>query len=226
MERSPGARRVLVAALTAASVAVVVAAGCGSSGSSNGSSNYTASAAPKPAKGAPPWPAPPDPLALARKAGLQPERREQLAYHVHAHLDVFVNGKPVTVPAGIGINIHDPGVQSATDPATGAKSYGGIRLCAKPCISPLHTHDTTGVLHTESATPTPNRLGEFFIEWGVRLDNSCVGGYCRPQAPIAFFLDGKRYNGDPRQIGLANHLEIAVVIGSPPSKIPDFSSLV
>ena len=40
---------------------------------------------------------------------------------MHAHLDVFVNGKPVTVPAGIGINIHDPGVQSGTDPATGAQ---------------------------------------------------------------------------------------------------------
>jgi len=108
----------------------------------------------------------------------------------------------------------------------GTKTYGGIRLCAKPCISPLHTHDTTGVLHTESATPTPNRLGQFFTEWGVRLDKSCVGGYCRPQAPIAIFLDGKRYNGDPRSIGLANHLEIAIVIGSPPSTIPDFSTLV
>ena len=213
--------------ITVASAAVLLAvAGCGSSGGSKASSDYTASAAPAPAKGAPPWPAPPNPLALARKAGLQPERREQLAYHVHAHLDVFVNGKPVTVPAGIGINIHDPGVQSGTDPATDTKTYGGIRLCAKPCISPLHTHDTTGVLHTESATPTPNRLGEFFIEWGVRLDKSCVGGYCRPQAPIAIFLDGKRYNGDPRSIGLANHLEIAIVIGSPPTKIPDFGSLV
>lgn len=36
-----------------------------------------------------------------------------------------------------------------------------------PCISPLHTHDTTGSLHTESATAVPNRLGQFFTEWGV-----------------------------------------------------------
>jgi hypothetical protein len=229
MERSPRARRLVFAATLAPVVVVLAAAGCGGSGGSGGSkdsSKYTASAASTPAKDAPPWPAPPNPLALARKAGLKPERREQLAYHVHAHLDVFVNGKPVTVPAGIGINIKDPGVESGPDPATGGKSYGGIKLCAEPCISPLHTHDATGVLHTESATPTPNRLGQFFIEWGVRLDQSCVGGYCSPQAPIAFFLDGKRYSGDPRQIGLKNHLEIAVVIGSPPSKIPDFSSLV
>lgn len=223
-------RGVAVGALFAAlSVAVLLAAaGCGGSGGSSGSgdsSTYHAAAAPAPAGGAPPWHAPSDPLARTRAAGLRPERREQLAYHVHAHLDVFVNGRPVTVPAGIGINIRDPGVHSATD-ATHGRSYGGIRLCARPCISPLHTHDNTGVLHTESPTPTPNRLGQFFVEWGVRLSRSCVGGYCRPQAPIAIFVNGKLYNGDPRSIELADHSEIAVVVGSPPSEIPTFSSLV
>jgi hypothetical protein len=203
----------------------LVLGGCGSSGSNSSSPpKYTAAAAPRPASGAPPWPAPPDPLRRARAAGLVPERREQLAYHVHAHLDVLVNGQPVTVPAGIGINIADPGVHHAPNPA-GGTSYGGIQLCARPCISPLHTHDTTGVLHTESATVTPNRLGELFTEWGVRLDGSCVGGYCRPRAPVAVFVDGKRYAGDPRQIGLANRREIAIVIGSPPATIPASSGI-
>src|SRR5690348_4689102 len=45
------------------------------------------------------WPAPRNPLALARKAGLTPERHETLIHHVHAHLDVFVNGQHVQVPA-------------------------------------------------------------------------------------------------------------------------------
>src|SRR3954454_19763068 len=57
------------------------------------------------------WRAPPDPLTRTVAAGLKPEVKEQLAYHVHAHLDVFVDGKPVTVPAGIGINIDDPEVR-------------------------------------------------------------------------------------------------------------------
>jgi hypothetical protein len=216
------------ALLVLASCLGVVACGDDSgngSSASKGSPTYHAARAPAPSTGAPPWPAPPDPLALTREAGLQPERREQLEYHVHAHLDVFVNGKGVKVPAGIGINIDDPRVESGPGP-NGDAAYGGIKLCVEPCISPLHTHDTTGILHTESATVTPNRLGQFFTEWDVRLSRSCVGGFCRPEAPIAVFINGRRYTGDPRAIGLADQREIAIVIGSPPAKIPataDFS---
>src|SRR5207245_473076 len=67
--------------------------------------------APMPAKGAVPWPAPDDPMQLTRKAGLTPEQHEFVFLHVRAHLDVFVNGAAVTVPAGIGIEIHDPAVR-------------------------------------------------------------------------------------------------------------------
>jgi hypothetical protein len=153
------------------------------------------------------------------KAGLVPEPREELAYHVHAHLNVFVNGQAVTVPAGIGINIHDPAVHQFQAPS--GTAYGGITLCAQPCISPLHTHDASGVLHTESSQiDKPNRLGQFFTEWGVPLDRSCVGGYCRPAASIEVFVDGQPYTGDPAQILLTDHKEIAIVIGSPPPQIP------
>jgi hypothetical protein len=174
--------------------------------------------APRPAHGAAPWPAPKKPLALIVAAGLKPERKETLIHHVHAHLDVFVNGKHVVVPAAIGIEIHDPGVHEFTL-HDGSKAYGGIQLCAKACISPLHTHDDTGILHTESASPIPNRLGQFFTEWGVRLSRSCVGGYCKPDT-IRVYVDGKKYAGDPRSIELTNHKEIAVVIGTPPKTIP------
>ena len=205
----------------------MLACGGGQDGTSTtGPGAYHAAHAPDPGSGAPPWPAPRDPLPRTREAGLVPERREQLAYHVHAHLDVFVNGKRTKIPAGIGINIADPGVRSFPE-ESGDRAYGGIKLCARPCISPLHTHDTTGVLHTESATVTPNRLGQFFTEWGVRLSRSCVGGFCAPRAPIAFFIGGRRFKGDPRTIGLADGREIAIIIGSPPAHIPaegDFSA--
>jgi hypothetical protein len=174
--------------------------------------------APTPAEGAAPWPAPPDPMELARRAGLEPGRKETLVYHVHAHLDVFVNGEPVLIPSGIGIAIDDPGVQSGE--AFGGPAYGGIRQCEQACISPLHTHDVTGVLHTESLTQTPNRLGQFFTEWDVRFDESCVGGYCEPEASIAVYVDGEPYEGDPGDIALTDRLEIAVVIGTPPAVIP------
>ena len=116
--------------------------------------------------------------------------------HFHPHLDVLVDGKPVTVPGDVGID------------TTGGK------------ISELHTHDTSGVIHTESKTPTPNRLGQLFTEWAVKLDSSCVGGYCKPEASVLVYVDGRLYDGDPNEIGLADHREIAIVIGTPPQKIP------
>jgi hypothetical protein len=109
----------------------------------------------------------------------------------------------------------------------GGTGYGGIALCDKPCISPLHTHDLTGILHTEAAESETNSLGQFFIEWGVALDENCVGGYCEPEAPISVFVDGERYEGDPADIALEDHREIAIVIGTSPSAIPstyDFSN--
>ena len=39
--------------------------------------------------------------------------------------------------------------------------------CDKPCISPLHTHDVTGIIHTESSTHKDNTLGQLFVEWNV-----------------------------------------------------------
>ena len=193
---------------------VLALAGCG-----GGSKKTPVPAAPTPAKGAAPWPAPADPMKLTEKAGLTPETHEFLLLHVHAHLDVFVNGTPVTVPAGIGIDIHDPGVHSAKQ--KGAIVYGFIDPpCAQPCISPLHTHDVYGILHTEAKENQFNNLGEFFTEWNVRLDNKCVGGYCKLAAPISIYVDGNPYAGNPRQIELENLREIAIVIGTTPTQVP------
>ena len=47
---------------------------------------------------------------IARQAGLTPDTKEFTDYHVHAHLDVFVDGQPVEVPGGGGIEITDPAV--------------------------------------------------------------------------------------------------------------------
>ena len=166
------------------------------------------------------------PRLVIAAAGLKPQPKEFLTNHVHAHLDVFVDGTHVTVPAGVGIRIDDPAVRHDVLP-DGSDNYGGIQLCNEPCISPLHTHDTSGVLHTESADATPNTLGEFFTEWGVALDASCVATYCSPATTIAVYVDGALATGDPRAIQLTDHREIAIVIGKPPAGIPktaDFSN--
>ena len=171
------------------------------------------------------WPAPQRQLERTVAAGLEPERKEHLTHHVHAHLDVFVDGGPIAVPAGIGINSDDPEVRRFDEP-DGSIAFGGIKHCRTPCISPLHTHDATGILHTESATLEQNTLGQFFTEWGVPLSQSCVGKYCAPET-IAVYVNGEPYTEDPRAIKLTDRKEIAIVIGTPPPKIPktaDFSN--
>ena len=79
----------------------------------------------------PPWPRNVD--ALRERLGelhLPALAAEGTVLHIHQHLDVFDNGKRVTVPAGIGIG--------------------------DTFISPLHTHDTSGVVHVESPTIRPS----------------------------------------------------------------------
>ncbi|MEA2827707.1 MAG: hypothetical protein QOG43_2146 [Actinomycetota bacterium] len=162
-------------------------------------------------------------MARTVAAGLVPETHETLQHHVHAHLDVFVDGVTYTVPAGIGIRIDDPAVHSAVN-VLGQASYGGISVpCETPCISPLHTHDTSGTLHTESAVDVDNTLGQFFVEWGVKLDGQCVGEYCSPQTPVAVYVDGQPVATDGAAvngIALLDRREIAIVIGTPPAAIP------
>jgi len=219
MRRTPGPLAVGCAVLVLALV------GCG--GSKSGNSKAGPRTAASPAKPTVLWPAPAGALDKAVAAGLEPEAKESLTFHVHAHLDVFVEGNPIVVPSGIGINIDDPGVRKFTDTPDGSIGYGGIKRCDQPCISPLHTHDTTGILHTEAKTPEPNTLGQFFTEWGVRLTDKCVGDYCSPTKPVAVYVDGKPYTQDPREIQLTFEEEIAIVIGKAPAEIPktaDFSN--
>ena len=152
-------------------------------------------------------------------AGLPGFKQEQLFFHVHAHLDVFVDGQSVEVPPGIGIG-GDPKVRyfvSQGQPVVGAPASP----CSRPCVSPLHTHDGSGVLHVENDKERQIDLGQVFTEWGVRFTAECVGGYCAPDKPHKVYVDGKEYTGDASGIVLKNLEEIALVIGTPPAKIPD-----
>jgi hypothetical protein len=162
-------------------------------------------------------------MARTVAAGLVPDTHETLVHHVHAHLDVFIDGVHQTVPGGIGIKIDDPAVKHSKD-SLGQDAYGGISPpCDTPCISPLHTHSADGVLHTESATTADNTLGEFFVEWGVKLDRQCVGEYCSPEWPVAVFVDGQPLpaSDDPNAIALTDRRQISIVIGKAPADIPD-----
>ncbi len=126
--------------------------------------------------------------------GLTPLPQEAVTTHYHSHLDIFVNGKKVTVPALIGIN---PGANYITE---------------------LHTHDTRGVIHVESPTKNDHfTLGQFVAEWGVFLNGRCMGAYCNG---LKWYVNGKRQTGNPQTYTLQPHDEVAIVIGTPPATIP------
>ncbi len=202
-------------------VALVLIALSGCSGKSEpfATIEYSASAAPIPRSGEPPWPRPDDTITLARRAGIEPDRKEYLTYHVHAHLDVFVNGEPVTVPAALGIEVQDPGVKTFEDVGKPTE-YGGIEECSQACIASLHTHSEDGVVHIEAPKRADYRLGQFFELWDMRLTARCVGAYCAPRSPIAVFVDGRRLRTNPADLVFEEGQEVAIVIGSPPKAIP------
>jgi hypothetical protein len=126
---------------------------------------------------------------------------EQLVYHIHAHLAVFKNGQPYTLPAGVGI----PGSQAeATN--QGPIASGGS------CIYWLHTHTTDGVIHIESPSKAIYTLGNFLDEWHQPLTGSKVGSL---GGKVTAFVNGKPWKKSPRDIPLLPHEDIQLEIGEP-----------
>ena len=128
------------------------------------------------------------------------------AQHEHANLQVFVEGQPVAVPVDIGL-----------DGDTHAS---------------LHTHEEEGVIHVESQTEHDFTLGEFFDVWGVRLNSTCLGGYCATGAErLQVFVDGEEVAGNRRNVALDDETVIVVAFGTEeqlPDPIPstfDFASI-
>ena len=140
----------------------------------------------------PPWDAPADASAAVAAASLPMLGQEGTALHIHAHLDVFVDGKPVQVPAEIGIDE------------------------ARQKISPLHSHDTTGVIHIESPEKTATfTLGQYFTEWQVSLSADHLGGLTTDATHhLTAYVNGVARQGDPSAIVLGAHDEIAIVYGT------------
>ena len=144
-----------------------------------------------------PWP--PDSAHLDDRLApldLKALSQEQLAYHIHQHLDIYLNGKHLAVPQCIGI--------------LGCYSHFIY-------LTELHTHRPDGVIHNESETTHNYTLGELFAEWGVFLNKRCVGGYCQG---YKWYVNGKRQRGNPQDLVLKAHLEIVFAIGKQPKKIP------
>jgi hypothetical protein len=143
------------------------------------------------------WPRPADTAAAITAAGLVGLPAEGSVEHYHAHLDVIVDGSSVVVPADTGIDLEN----------------------AK--ISPIHTHDTTGVIHIESPNSATYTLGQFFAEWAVRLNADCIADLCAGAGRrMVVTVDGKPFAGDPATIVLSSHGQISIWSGKPGTQPP------
>lgn len=116
--------------------------------------------------GPPPWDAPRDAVSYIDKAGFE---RLPLDFSGPSpytlHIAVTVDGRPVQVAAGIGID----------------------KLRAEQAA--VHTHGTDGLVWVEAkkADEHPS-LAQFFTLWGVRYDANCLGDACRD---LEITVDGK-----------------------------------
>ena len=134
--------------------------------------------------------------------GISCQTSEQVLFHIHAHLTIFVNGKPRRVPAGIGIA---PPLQVDETPA-------GAFVAGATCFMWLHTHSADGIIHTESPITRVYTLGNFFDIWGQPLSRREVGP---ARGTVTAFYNGHIFKANPRAIPLLAHAQIQLDVGRP-----------
>jgi hypothetical protein len=82
-----------------------------------------------------------------------------LLMHNHVSLNVTIGGKPIIVPSHIGMT--QTGIFA--DPLLYADH--SLDKYGMEGMSPLHTHDSSGLIHVESNTVRNYTLGEFLDIW-------------------------------------------------------------
>lgn len=126
------------------------------------------------------------------------DQLEQTAYHVHAHLTIYINGKQVTVPQGVGI---------AAD---------------QSCFYWLHTHTTDGVVHIEFPRTGSPTLGNFLDIWRQEFSQLGFHNELASSADWTVYVDGKQVTSDFNHLILRPHQVITIAYNSPGIK-PDTS---
>ena len=119
---------------------------------------------------------------------------EQLAYHIHAHLSIYIDGKLVPVSQYIGIT--------------------------SSCYYWLHTHDTSGIIHIERPTQKTYMLGNFLDLWKQQFSQLQYPTPLDQSSGWQAYVNGKPYSGAFRTIPLNAHTLITLAYKSPGIK-PD-----
>jgi hypothetical protein len=113
-----------------------------------------------------------------------------------AHVELFVRGRAVLLPAGIGVA---PPARVSTGRVLGGR-----------CRYPLSTIDPTGVISVNQ--PGRRTLGQLFRIWGQPLGGHRLLGF-RSHAPLRAYVDGRRWRHGVRRIPLRDRAEIVVELG-------------
>jgi hypothetical protein len=113
-----------------------------------------------------------------------------------AHVELFVRGRAVLLPAGIGV--------APPAPLSAGRVLGGR------CRYPVSTADPTGVISVNQAGR--RTLGQLFRIWGQPLGNHRLLGF-RSHAPLRAFVGGRAWHRDVRRIPLRGRSEIVIELG-------------
>lgn len=84
-----------------------------------------------------------------------------IVLHTHPNLTLIVDGSPSSVPESIGIN---PPLYKDHS----LDKYGMTGM------APIHTHDSSGVIHVESNTNRSYSFDEFLNIWGIDLADKAI----------------------------------------------------
>lgn len=119
--------------------------------------------------------------------GIRCDTMEGAAEHIHAHLKLTDRGRPLEVPADIGI----------------PQGAG--------CLYWLHTHSADGLVHIESPSRRTFTLGQFFDVWGQKLNRTQAAGLHAVRGrTLRVYVNGKPWKGDPRAILLRDREQIVI----------------
>jgi hypothetical protein len=132
--------------------------------------------------------------------GISCDTTEKVAFHIHAHLAIFADSQPLTVPYGIGIG----------QPWQIQPSSEGPFVVSGSCFYWLHTHTQDGVIHIESPVQRTFTLGDFFAIWHQPLSTSQVA---TAQGAVIAYVNGARTSGDPNAIALQAHDLVQLDVG-------------
>jgi hypothetical protein len=179
-------RLIQVGAIAATLVVIAVVAILASSGGGKKTTHAVSGQGASAGLQSTPAPWPPELNGLAtRVAALHMPSQSDSAYHIHANLRVYVNGQQIHVPANIGIDTE--------------------------FLAPLHTHDTSGIIHMEASEPYAFTLGQFFTVWGVTFTPTQLGSYVAGNGnALSAYVNGARVTNF---VGYAMKAHDNVVVG-------------